>query len=140
MLKQASPKPSINEHSKATQASGGLKKPTSFVSSNGDLLGRFKRINTKLAKWIMNPIMTMGSRPYLTVFDPSKPNRIPPNTSPMPIQIPDKPTNCLADSPIASVNPILELYTPLKNDSSKPMMIKRNYIWQIYRAFSQCMY
>lgn len=53
--------------------------------------------------------MTIGSRPYLMVFEPSKPNKTPPNISPMPIQIPDKPTSCLADSPIFSVKPILGL-------------------------------
>lgn len=55
----------------------------------------------------------MGSRPYLMVFEPSKPNNTPPNISPTPIQIPDKPTSCLADWPIFNVNPILELITPL---------------------------
>lgn len=69
---------------------------------------------------MIKPTMTTGSRPYLIVFDPSKPNRMPPLTSPTPIKMPDRPTSCFADSPMDNVNPMLELYTPLKNDSSKP--------------------
>lgn len=67
------------------------------------------------------PIMTIGSRPNLLVFEPSNPNKTPPNTSPTPINIPFNPTNCFADSPKACVNPILAPYTPLKNESSKPV-------------------
>lgn len=68
----------------------------------------------------MNPTMAIASRPNLFVFDPNKPNNIPPKTSPIPMHIPDNPTNCLDDSPNDSVNPILGLYTPLKNDNSRP--------------------
>lgn len=80
---------------------------------HGASSGKFKKMSKKLIKCTMNPTITMGSRPYLMVFDPSKPNRTPPNISPIPMHIPDKPTNCLADSPIFSVKPILGLYTPL---------------------------
>lgn len=80
---------------------------------HGALSGRFKKMSKKLIKWTMNPMITTGSRPYFMVFEPSKPNRTPPNISPIPIQIPDKPTSCLADSPIFDVNPMLGLYTPL---------------------------
>jgi hypothetical protein len=56
----------------------------------------------------MKPSMTMGSRPsLLEVRAPSRPKAIPPNTSPTPINIPDKPTSCFADSPIWVVKPIL---------------------------------
>lgn len=52
--------------------------------------------------------MTIGSRPsFVDVRAPSNPNAIPPNTSPIPMQMPDNPTSCLADSPICVVNPIL---------------------------------
>lgn len=119
-MKHASPKPNKNEHSSATDANGGLKKPMAFVSWNGDSSGRFKNIKRKLMICTMQPAITIGSRPYFIVFEPNRPNKMPPNTSPIPIQIPDKPTKRLADSPIDNVNPMLELYTPLKNDSSNP--------------------
>jgi hypothetical protein len=71
----------------------------------------------------MKPRMTMGSRPSLfEVRAPSRPNVTPPNTSPTPIKMPDKPTSCFADSPICVVNPMLGEYTPLKNESSRPVM------------------
>lgn len=119
-MKHASPKPNRNEHSNATDANGGLKKPMDFVSWNGESSGKFKNIKRKLIKCTIQPAITIGSRPYFTVFDPNKPNNMPPKTSPIPMHIPDKPTKRLADSPIANVKPILELYTPLKKDNSKP--------------------
>lgn len=68
----------------------------------------------------MNPTMEIKSRPNLFVFEPSNPNNIPPNTSPIPMQIPDSPTSCFDDSPNDVVNPIDGLYTPLKKDNSNP--------------------
>ena len=38
--------------------------------------------------WLMNPKMTIGSRPRFVVLDPSKPNAAPPIISPDPISIP----------------------------------------------------
>lgn len=67
----------------------------------------------------------MGSRPILfDVRAPNRPNETPPNTSPTPMKIPDKPTSCFAEPPIAVVDPILGEYTPLKNESSRPEMKK----------------
>lgn len=74
----------------------------------------------KLMMCTTNPAIAIASRPNLFVFDPNNPNKIPPNTSPIPMHIPDSPTNCLDDSPNDSVNPMLGLYTPLKKDNSSP--------------------
>lgn len=94
----------------------------SDVSPKFAASGKFKKIKKNAMMWIMKPSMTIGSRPsFDDVRAPRRPKAMPPNTSPSPIQMPDKPTSCLADSPICVVNPILGEYTPLKNESSRPV-------------------
>ncbi|CRK93332.1 CLUMA_CG006873, isoform A [Clunio marinus] len=116
-----SPNPSKKEHNKATDGSGGVKyaevikeekserdlsmifvSPMSVVSPRFALFGKFKKIKKNAMTCTINPRITIGSRPILfDVLAPSNPNRTPPETSPTPMKIPDKPTSCLADSPMA---------------------------------------
>lgn len=93
----------------------------SVVSPKFALFGMFRKIRKNAMRWTIKPRMTMGSRPIFVVMrEPIRPKDTPPNTSPIPMKIPDNPTSCLADSPMACVKPMLGEYTPLKNDNSRP--------------------
>lgn len=146
VLKQASPKPNKKEQKMANGAELVIN-ASSDVDPNGELLGRLIKMIKKATTCNRNPAITIGSRPHFIVLDPKTPKTDPPKkyyfennlnsnlidavipkTSPTPMNIPERPTNCLAQSPKASVKPMLELYTPLKKLSSIP----ENYLEIIY--------
>lgn len=104
----------------------GLVLPTSDVSPKLAKFGRLRKIKKKAIMCMTKPSTTIGSRPiFLAVRAPMRPKATPPDTSPTPMKIPDSPTSCLADSPMAFVKPMLGEYTPLKNDSSNPVGDKK---------------